>query len=114
MYGIGTLVMWTTWSLSAVAESVRLRTCVVPREMSKSLLCKDAVVMIDEKPESFASWMAVWGEACGYGAQVGGHWGYIPYCPREDAPPIMTMGWFAYLPRPPSSKGGVRANPWGC
>lgn len=70
-YVMGTSVMRATCSLRAAAESVRSRTCVAPREMRSSLLCGDAVVMMGEKPDSFASWMAVRDEACQYTGSSG-------------------------------------------
>lgn len=37
--------------------------------------------------------------------------GLLPNCPTLPAPPAMTIGSPAYLPRPPSSQGGVKARP---
>ena len=46
--------------MSAGWESLRSRTCVAPREKSQSWLWSEAVVMMGEKPDNLASWIAVW------------------------------------------------------
>lgn len=52
---MGSLVIFLT---SAIASDFRSTTCVAPIALSRSALCKDAVVMMGEKPESFANWIA--------------------------------------------------------
>ena len=38
---------------------------------------------------------------------------YIPYCPTDDAPPMIRMGCPAYLPRPSGTQGATRPAPPG-
>ena len=52
---------WVTLPISdarAEAEALRSMTWVAPRDLRYSACLRDAVVMIGEKPESFASWRA--------------------------------------------------------
>lgn len=53
---MGSLVMLLT---SATTSDLRSTTCVAPNALSRSALCNDAVVMMGEKPESFANWIAL-------------------------------------------------------
>lgn len=90
---IGSFVIsLTALESEASGTATRSRTCVAPRDLTYASLRADAVVMIGEKPESFASWIA--GDWCetisdksyrSYGK-------CIPCCPTEDEPPIMRIG----------------------
>lgn len=42
-------------------SALRSITCVAPRDLRRSVLLREAVVMIGLKPDSFASWMAMFG-----------------------------------------------------
>lgn len=44
--------------ISALTSDWRSTTCVAPSDLRSSVLCVDAVVMMGEKPESFANWTA--------------------------------------------------------
>jgi len=51
-----------TFFISAARDSVdrfRSRMVVAPMDLRDSVCLRDAVVMIGENPESFASWMTV-------------------------------------------------------
>ena len=51
-------MMLETSDARAVEEILRSMTCVAPRDLSDSACLRDAVVMMGEKPDSFASWTA--------------------------------------------------------
>ena len=53
-------VMFPISDARAEAEALRSMTWVAPRDLRSSACLRDAVVMIGEKPESFASWRAEW------------------------------------------------------
>lgn len=42
------------------AETLRSMTCVGPIDLRYSACLREAVVMMGEKPESYASWIAGW------------------------------------------------------
>ena len=51
---MGSLVIFLT---SDRRSEFRSTTCVAPSDFKKSVFFVEAVVMIGEKPESFANWM---------------------------------------------------------
>ena len=51
-----------TAEVKAAAERLRSRTWVAPSEVSKEVFLSDAVVIIGEKPERRANWIA--GSGC--------------------------------------------------
>lgn len=53
---IGELVIFLT---SAATFALRSMMCVAPSDLTRSVLCNDAVAMMGEKPESFANCIAV-------------------------------------------------------
>lgn len=53
---IGEFVIFLT---SAATSALRSMTCVAPSDLTRSVLCNDAVTMMGEKPDSFANCIAV-------------------------------------------------------
>ncbi len=43
-------------------SALRSTTCVAPRDLRRSVLLREAVVMIGLKPDNLASWMAICGQ----------------------------------------------------
>jgi len=64
------------------AGTLRSMTCVAPKDLRYSSFLSEAVVMMGEKPESFASWITEW----------------FPLWPTELDPPTTKMGFPAYFP----------------
>ena len=52
------LVMLLTSDARAEAEILRSMTCVAPIDLRDSACLREAVAMMGENPESFASWIA--------------------------------------------------------
>jgi len=46
------------FSISVAMSSLRSMTWVAPMDLRRSVLCKEAVIAMMEKPESFANWIA--------------------------------------------------------
>ena len=94
------------------AEILRSMTCVAPIDLRYSACLREAVVMMGENPESFASWIAerlmllvnYFSTICYLN---------LPFWPTELDPPITRKGFPAYFPLPSGDTGGTNPCPCG-
>jgi len=93
-------LMGAFWVILQTSEAETLRSMmwVAPRYLRYSACLRDAVVMIGEKPESFASWRAELLRANSF--LTSGIAAYLPFWPAELDPPRMKTGFPAYIPLP--------------
>ena len=85
---IGVSVIFTISVASSAVDRLRSRTAVAPIDFRCSVFLRDAVVIMGENPDIFASWMA----GSGQEYNSGGRRYYQPFWPTDVAPPSITSG----------------------
>ena len=80
---------------------------VAPMDCSRAAFESEAVVMIGENPASLATWIAA-NVNVRQGQRLLPKRVYLPYCPTEDAPPMIIMGFPEDAFAPAGSHKGVR------
>ena len=96
----------------AEAEILRSMTCVAPIDLRNSACLREAVVMIGENPESFASWIAE-RLVLRVNSFFDRRYLNLPFWPTELDPPRIKMGFPPYFPSPSGVIGGTNPRPAG-